>query len=183
MLKQFLFRSLFEKCCIQSLCWLFAAQTAAFAGAPNPVRTLAIPKIPEPQLRILRPKPDENFGLAAIFLDLAVEHFGLVAPCPIYDHNHVHGEANPKPVGHIHVYLDSYPLIATSSRRLMFGLNESGVSLPPGKHIFMVELVHTNHQPLTPRKYKRVYFFTTAAEDMDPNESGDRGDTVSGVVQ
>ena len=136
-------------------------------------------KVSEPQLKILRPTPDENFGQAAIVLDIAVEHFDLVEPEPS------HAETNLKPIGHLHVYLDSYPLIATSSRRLMFGLSESGASLPPGKHCLTVELVHPNHQGLTPRLFKRVYFYTSSSsvDDLDPTVSGDSGDTVSGVVQ
>lgn len=118
----------------------------------------SVPTGPEqrnaPSLQIVRPKHGENFGSASIVIETAVENFELLPPTPYY------AEASSKPVGHMHVYIDSNPLIATSCQQLMVGKNIDGKALRNGWHRLVIELVHDNHEVLNPRVWKSIYFYT-----------------------
>jgi hypothetical protein len=106
-----------------------------------------------PALKILRPKEGETFFDTPIVLQVMVENFQLEPPTPIFD------KPNPNPVGHLHVFLDDYPEVATDSTQLMFGKKEAGKYLKKGKHTIAVEIVHDNHDVLEPRVWKRVDFY------------------------
>jgi hypothetical protein len=109
----------------------------------------------QPKLAITRPKPGETFDDTPIVVKLAVEGFKLVPPEPYF------GKAGPEDTGHVHVRLDSYPLIATSAPQLMIGKHVGERYLPKGKHVLTVELVLDNHDPLTPAVRRSVVFYTT----------------------
>lgn len=120
--------------------------TAVFAGSTGESR---------PKLAITRPKPGETFDDTPIVVKFSVEGFKLVAPEPYF------GKAGPHDTGHVHVRLDSYPLIATSAPQLMIGKHAGKRYLPKGKHVLTVELVLDNHDPLTPAVRRSVVFYTT----------------------
>ena len=92
------------------------------------------------------------FDDTPIVLQVQVENFELLSPRPYF------GKADPRPIGHLHVFLDDYPEVATSSTEIMFGKKDAKGYLKPGKHIIYVELVHDNHDNLEPRVWKRVDF-------------------------
>lgn len=123
--------------------------------APNTVAKEVQLRTDEPQLTILRPKEGETFNDTPIFVQVRLENFELLPPEPNF------GAPDPRPVGHLHVFLDDYPEVATSSTELMFGKKEAGHYLKKGVHTIAVEVVHDNHDTLEPRVWKRVNFNVT----------------------
>lgn len=141
------------------------------------VKTKGQPQTAQPKITILSPKPMQTFGHDPVVVNVLVENFKLQQPEPFF------GEPNPRPLGHIHYYLDSNPVIATSSRKIMLGSNIDGENLKPGEHSLTAELVHDNHTPLNPRVYKRVVFLVKdfSSNDKSAGSDGDAG--LSGHVK
>ncbi|MBX9771208.1 MAG: hypothetical protein K2X29_07540 [Candidatus Obscuribacterales bacterium] len=167
-----------------SLCALVmvASNLPAVAQELNPLPSGPKSQFGQPTLSILKPVQGETFGKESIVLDIAVDNFELVVPEP-----HFGGPTN-KPKGHLHIYLDSNPLIATSSTRIMFGTNSDGNLMAPGWHSLIVELVDEDHNVLAERVYKQVQFYTW--HSRKPKHSGKRnaaeevdGANVSGFVK
>lgn len=127
-----------------------------------------------PKLTIVSPRQGSRFGKEAIVLDVAIDNFEMAQPEP------VHGERSPKPIGHIHIFLDSNPLIATDSRRIMFGTNLNGEFLAPGPHSITVELVHNNHEGFTPRVLQRVDFEVLTEKNLV--DVTDNDESLTGTV-
>lgn len=130
----------------------------------------------QPTLSILKPTHGETFGKESIVVDIAVENFDLVAPEPRF------GKPTNKPVGHLHIFLDSNPLIATNSRRLMIGTNADGDLMARGWHNLTVEVVDEDHNVLDPRLYKQVQFYVSYDGSRRGDENVDGGG-VSGFVK
>ena len=111
------------------------------------------------ELTIVRPKPNERFVNQPVVVQVAVKNFVLTPPEPRS------GEPVTESTGHLHYYLDSNPLIATSSEKLMFGHEFSGNAMADGEHTLTVELVYENHRGLVPRLWRQVRFYTGNAEE------------------
>lgn len=146
-----------------------AQEMNAIPGGPNT-------RFGKPTLSILKPVHGETFGKESIVVDIAVENFELVQPEPRF------GGPTNKPVGHLHIYLDSNPLIATTSRRIMIGTNANGDLMPTGWHTLTVELVDEDHNVLAPRQYQQVQFYTASGGSQHRDENID-GAGVSGFVK
>jgi len=114
----------------------------------------AEPKPGHPQLTIISPRPGQTFDDTPIFIKVAVKNFKLVPPVPYF------GKPGPQNVGHIHVIIDSYPLVATAETQLMIGKMAGDDYLPEGKHTLWVDLSVDNHDELTPPVRQKVTFYT-----------------------
>jgi hypothetical protein len=122
-----------------------------------------------PELKIVRPQAGERFTNGVIVVELDVQHFELAEPEPC------DREPSPKPIGHVHIFLDSNPLIATSSKRHMFGSNDKGRFIRSGRHYLIAELVHDNHEVLNPRVWQSHYFYTGRKNRRALRATGDGG--------
>lgn len=122
-----------------------------------------------PKLMILRPQSGERFSNGVVVVELDVQNFELSEPEPC------DREPSPEPIGHVHVFLDSNPLIATSSKRLMFGSNDKGQFIRSGRHYLIAELVHDNHEVLNPRVWQSQYFYTGNKNRKAQRATGDGG--------
>lgn len=122
-----------------------------------------------PKLKIVRPQSGERFSNGVIVVELDVQNFELAEPEPC------DREPSPEPIGHVHIFLDSNPLIATSSKRHMFGSNDKGQFIRNGRHYLIAELVHDNHEVLNPRVWQSHYFYTGNKNRRAPRATGDGG--------
>jgi hypothetical protein len=105
-----------------------------------------------PQLEIISPKNGYTIKDFPIFVEVKIKNFELRTPTMYF------GKPNPKAIGHIHYFLDDYPEVATDSTQLLFGKMEGNKYLRTGEHTIAVELVHDNHEVLSPRVWQRVRF-------------------------
>jgi|GEM_PF-6384073 len=122
-----------------------------------------------PKLKIVRPQSGERFSNGVIVVELDVQNFELAEPEPC------DREPSPEPIGHVHIFLDSNPLIATSSKRHMFGSNDKGQFIRSGRHYLIAELVHDNHEVLNPRVWQSLYFYTGRENRKTQRTTGDGG--------
>lgn len=172
MVKQVGYRVMFTLCRFRRYLFLFliiaVGYAPAFCQGLYPILSGPETQSGKPKLSILRPTPGQAFWRTeSIVVDIAVDNFELVPPAPQF------WGPTKKPVGHVHIYLDSNPLIATSSRRIMFGTNANAEPMPAGWHRLVVELVDEDHNVLSPRLYQQVQFYTADNHDHHVNEEVD----------
>lgn len=108
----------------------------------------------QPNLTILRPQLGEIYDDEPIFVKVKVENFQLETPAQVF------GEPNPKAIGHIHITLDAFPLVATAATQHLFGKMAGDEYLAEGRHTLTIELVHDTHTPLTPPVSRTITFYT-----------------------